>query len=209
MPHTRGMSKSTLAPKTRNITMLFRKATPAEIAEGIQWYRDAHEFAASLAAKNGTTVNVAAGVIAALSPLNSWAANKKLAERFMAAGGLHVGYLSLGLSKARDILAGAPIEETLNGQKTRNFYRSIITSGVEGVCIDRHAYSLAVNVRLLENNMPNIKGKRYDTVVDCYNRAAKILSQEYGIPFTAAQTQSVVWVLWRKKFWSEGAFDGR
>lgn len=33
------------------------------------------------------------------------------------------------------------------------------------------------------------------------------LSAEYDISLTPAQVQSVTWVLWRRKFWSVGAFD--
>lgn len=195
-------------PLTRNITRLFRTATTEQIVAGADWYRDAHEVAAALGAKNDVPVAVAAGVIAALSPLNSWGSNVNLAARFLAAGGLHAGYLSMGLAKARAILAGAPIEATLNGDKIRNFYRSIITEGTEGVCIDRHSYAVAVNERLPETGMPNLKGKRYEAVADCYRRAAKILSREYDTPLTPAQVQSVTWTQWRRMFWADGAFDG-
>ena len=196
------------APLTRHVTRLFRTATTEQIVAGADWYRDAHEVAAALAVKNDVTVDIAAGVIAALSPLNSWGSNVNLAARFLAAGGLHAGYLSMGLAKGRAILAGAPIEATLNGDKIRNFYRSIITEGAEGVCIDRHAYSLAANTRLPESGMPNLKGKRYEAVADCYRHAAKILSREYATAFTAAQVQSVTWTQWRRMWWAEGAFDG-
>ena len=198
---------NTHVPQTRHITRLFRTATPEQIVAGAAWYEDAHEVATALATKNGVTLEVAAGVLAALSPLQSWGANVNLAARFLAAGGLHAGYLSVGLAKARAILAGADPVVTLAGDKTVNFYKSIVTRGREGVTIDRHAWSLAVNVRYAEGNIPTIKGKRYAHAVEAYKRAARILSREYGIEITPAQVQAVTWVLWRNKFWSVGAFD--
>lgn len=195
-------------PTTRNVTRVFRTATVEQIAAGADWYRDAHEIATALAVKNGITVEVAAGVIAALSPLQSWGANINLAARFLAAGGLDAGYLSLGLAKGRAILKGAPIEHTLRGDKIRNFFRSIITEGAEGVCIDRHSYSVAVNERSFDTTMPKLKGASYERVAECYRRAAKILSNEYETVLTPAQIQAVTWVQWRRRYWAEGAFDG-
>lgn len=194
-------------PETRNITRLFRTATMEQVVAGSDWYADAHRIADSFATKYGVSVDVAAGIIAALSPLQSYGANINLAARFLAAGGLHSGYLSVGLGKARAILAGADIESTLKGLKIINFYRSIATAGAEGTCIDRHAYSLAVNVRLFDESMPGLSPKRYAEVAERYARAARILSREYGVTITPAQVQAVTWVLWRAKFWAVGAFD--
>jgi hypothetical protein len=199
---------TTHTPRTANITRLFRTATVEQIAAGADWYRDAHEIATALAAKNDVSVEIAAGVIAALSPLQSWGANVNLAARFLAAGGLNAGYLSVGLAKGRAILAGADILSTLKGSKIQNFYLGILTSGESGVCVDRHAYSLAVNHRFAEGNIPSLSGKRYAATVAAYESAARILSREYGVKFTPAQIQAVTWVLWRNKFWSAGAFDG-
>lgn len=198
---------SYIEPQTRNITRLFREALQSDVETAAEWYVDAHRIARVLAHDSGYTTSQAAGVIAAVSPLQSWGANVNLASRILASGGLTSGYLKLGLSKATAILNGADVEATLKGDKTVNFYRSIVSAGQYGVCIDRHAYSLAVNTRFKDGEIPTLKGKRYDAVVECYTRAAKILSAEYGISLTPAQVQSVTWVLWRRKFWAVGAFD--
>lgn len=198
----------TTAPSTRNITRLIRAASPEEIQAGADWYADARRFSDMYAERYNVTPEVAAGVIAALSPLNGWGANLNLAARFLEAGGLHAGYLGAQLTKARAILAGAPIERTLSGLKTVNFYTSIITSGREGVTIDRHAIALAINDRSISNNAPKLSAKRYAEFVEVYVRAAKIISRELETPITPAQAQSVSWVQWRRMWWSEGAFDG-
>jgi hypothetical protein len=196
----------TSIPTTRNVTRVFRTATAAEIAAGADWYRDAHTIAQGMASAYGVTPEIAAGVLAALSPLNSWGANVNLAHRFLAAGGLDAGYLSMGLDKARRILAGEDPVKTLNGLKTVNFYRSILSAGAQGVCIDRHAYSIAHNTRTVD--VPSLGAKRYAEIAACYVKAARILSRELGETITPAQVQSVTWVLWRRRYWAEGAFDG-
>lgn len=193
---------------TRNITKVFRSATAEEIQAGADWYADAYTIAEALATRYDVPVSTAAGVIAALSPLNSWGANINLATRFIAAGGLDAGYLKANLAKARAILAGADVLTTLSGLKVQNFYLGIITRGAEGVCVDRHAYCLAMNDRSVSNSVPKLSPKRYAEIADAYVRAARILSREYDMRITPAQVQSVTWTLWRRMWWSEGAFDG-
>jgi len=204
------MATTPIAPATmtRNITRIFRTATAEEVQAGADWYADARNVAESLAFAHGTSVEVAAGVIAALSPLNSWGNNVNLAARLIAAGGLSAGYLKANLAKANAILGGADILPTLSGLKVQNFYTGIITAGREGVCIDRHAYCIAVNDRSVSNNVPKLSPTRYAEISAAYVRAARILSREYEMIITPAQVQSVTWTLWRRMWWSEGAFDG-
>lgn len=195
-------------PSTRNVTRIFRQATPEQIQAGMDWYADARRIADTFADRYSTTPEIAAGVIAALSPLNSWGNNINLASRFLEAGGLDAGYLKANLAKARRILAGAPIEETLSGLKVVNFYRSIISAGAEGVTVDRHAYCLATNDRSATSAVPSLSAKRYAELAECFVRAAKILSKELDQPISPAVTQAVTWKIWRDKWWAPGAFDG-
>lgn len=197
-----------ITPSTRNVTRVFREASPEQIQAGMDWYADARRIAGVYAERYGVTVEVAAGVIAALSPLNSWGANLNLAARFLDAGGLDAGYLKANLAKARAIYAGADVESTLSGLKVTNFYRSIVSAGAKGVCVDRHAYCLATNDRASSNDVPSLSAKRYAELSECYVRAAKILSRELEQTITPAVVQSVTWTVWRNKWWSAGAFDG-
>lgn len=197
---------------TRNVTQVFRQATPEQIAAGSDWYSEAHSFAQGLSERFGVTLEVAAGVIAALSPMSSWGVNKDLAARFFEAGGLDAGYLSTGLAKARAIMDGMlPLDEAFSAptsRKTRAFYHCILTAGsTDHVCIDRHAYDVVTNTRNTDATRPKLAGKRYDEAVVPYRRAARILSREYGT-ITPAQVQAVTWVTWRQKYWAVGAFDG-
>jgi hypothetical protein len=193
---------------TRNITRVFRTATDDQLANGIAWYLDAGIIAESLADAHGVTVEQSAGIIAALSPMMSWGANVNLAARFIGAGGLDRGALSLSLSKARAILAGDDIVTTLGGNKTTAFYRCIATLGMtDAVCIDRHAYDVATATRHNDATRPKLSDKRYRECVDAYRRASRILSKELGAPVSPAQVQAVTWVVWRARYWADGAFD--
>lgn len=195
-------------PRTAHVTRVFRSATPDQIAGALDWYADAHRIALILAERHGVSVEVSAGIIAALSPLNGWGANVNLAARFLDAGGLTSGYLSLGLSKATRILAGARPETILTSNKIAAFYAGIVSAGeTDIVTVDRHAYDIAVNKRHNDDTRPKLSDKRYAETADVYRRAARILSRETGTPMYAAQVQSITWVSWRARWWSEGAYD--
>lgn len=196
-----------MALHTRNITSVFREADADLIEEGVHWYSDARLIADAFAAKHSLPVHVTAGVLAALSPLNSWGNNVNLAARMFASGGtLDRGYLGANLAKARRIMAEGTIY-ALGGLKVNNFYLSIITGGADGITIDRHAYCLAHNDRSMTNDIPKLSAKRYAEIAERYRRASVILSREYGMPLSPAVVQAVTWVVWRRKFWNEGAFD--
>lgn len=191
---------------TRNITSVFRSATPEQFSKGLTWYDVAADAAEDLSLRYGVTVDVAAGIIAALSPNNSWGHNLRLAERFIAEGGLSEGYFGAQLAKARDILAGADIMHTLgaSARKTQNFYRSIVTRGREGMTIDRHAYAIATDTR---GETPSLGVAKYAALVAGYERAAKAIKRAGLGDFTPAQVQAITWVAWRDRFWAAGAWE--
>ena len=193
---------------TRNVTRVFRAATPAQIAAGLDWYTDAHSVAQTIATAHGLTVEAAAGIIAALSPLNSWGANVNLAHRLVAAGGLTSGYLGVGLRKANAILAGTDPLTVLTSSKIRAFYLGIAFNGETAeVCIDRHAFDVVTNTRHNDRTRPTVSGKRYREAAEAYVRAAHILSRESGEKIHAAQVQAITWKAWRERYWAAGAWD--
>lgn len=196
-------------PLTRHVTAVFRSASPEQVTAALDWYEDARTVAASLAATNNVSVEVAAGVIAALSPLQSWGANVNLAARFLSTpGGLTRGYLRVGLEKARAIVEGTDPLAVLVSPKIRAFYLGILHAGAtDAVCIDRHAYDIAVNERRNDDTRDRLTARQYEAVAEVYKRAARILSREVGYPMSAAQVQAVTWKVWRARFWSEGAYD--
>ncbi len=196
-----------MALHTRNITAVFRSADADLIAEGMAWYADARRIADALAVRHAVPVHVAAGVLAALSPLNSWGNNVNLAARMLASGGtLDSGYLRANLAKACRIMAEGSVS-ALGGLKVTNFYRSIISGGAAGVTIDSHAWCIAHNDRSRSNSIPSMGEKAYEAIAERYRRASVILSREYGMPLSPAVVQAVTWVVWRRRYWGAGAFD--
>lgn len=194
-----GMSTTTLTPAdmATNILAVFETVDLADASVGVEWYADARDFCATLAAETGYSVAQVAGVVAATSPLNAWESNKSLAARILRAGGLSEGYLSLGLRKCDAILAGADIEATLNGQKIVNFYRSIASAGADGVCIDRHAHDIAMGRRYTDADRPSIGKRLYESMAAAYVLAAEALQGE-GLDISPAEVQSVTWEAWRQ-----------
>lgn len=198
---------TTLTPSAKRIAELFDSVDVADVMAGIEWYGEARDIAGILAERYGVTVAQAAGVIAATSPLNSWGANVQLAERILATRDFTSGYIRLGLGKCERILAGEDIATVLNGAKITNFWESIMSAGESGVCIDRHAFDIAVGVRHTDETRPGIGVRLYAACAEAYVQAAEMVSRE-GVTFTPAEVQSVTWVEWRKNFWRAGAWDG-
>jgi hypothetical protein len=193
------MAAKVIEFSAQNIVDVYLSATPEQIAAGEHWYDAAQEFAQYLTVY-GVTVEQAAGIIAALSPMNSWGANKMLAEKFIANGGLEGGYLGVGLRKAAAILAGEDIVSTLKSNKIVNFYLNIM--GEDGVTCDRHAIDIAMNTRHTDKTRPGLTDKRYNAIADAYREAAA----QFGIK--ASVMQSITWTAWRNRYWAEGAYDG-
>lgn len=192
----------------RNVTRLVRGATDEEFMAGVNWYSDARIIAQALADRGGVTVDCAAGVIAALSPLRSWGENVNLAARAIDSGGLVSGTMRDQILKVNTILGGAEPLDTLGGLKVRAFYECIIAGGdTSAVCIDRHAIDILLNTRNTDDTRLALTPKRYAAAVKAYRSAAKILSKELGVALTGAQVQAIAWVAWRNKFYAAGAYD--
>ena len=71
------MKKLTIRQQANRIRKWYDLATPAQIADGLQWYSEAHILAVELSAKYGVSVIQAAQVISVLSPQKQWNTNKR------------------------------------------------------------------------------------------------------------------------------------
>lgn len=189
-----------MTPLTRRATTTYRAATTDQLERGHAWYPDAHAVARDQAAEHGVTIEVASGVIAALSPRMSWGQNVMLAERMLASHGtLDHGALGGSLEKARFIYAGIDPLAVLRGPKTRAFYSAILTAGESpDAVIDRHAWDMLVGKR----GATPPTTKQYRTGAERMARAAEIL----GVPVAAVQ--ATTWLVQRERHWRVGAFDG-
>lgn len=177
-------------PSPERIAEAFLAIDTADLSAGVEWYPEAYALAQDYAERFGITAEQAAGVIAALSPLQEWAQNVAAAERFLATGArVHT---ESNMSKCRRILAGEDVWTVLNAPKTRNFWLSIVTQGAEGVTIDRHAVDIALGVRHTEKSRPNIGVRLYKAAAEAYVKACDMLNAE-GANVTPAEVQSVTW----------------
>ncbi len=176
----------------RNIISVWSMATEDQFEQGAHWYERAHWTARELAEGD---VRTGAGLLAALSPQTSWWLNVELACDAYESGNAR-RHTRDSCSKANRIMAGADPAEVLPMQrKTGHFYRSILDpDDPTAVCVDRHAYDVAVGVQLGDWRRGLGAHGRYALLAHCYWEASQRLGH---IP---SVVQAVTWVTWRESF---------
>ena len=199
------MTYSQLSHNAREIVAKFTLATSQEVQLGCDWYPSALKIATRIADKYGTRVEVAAGVIAALSPNNRWERNIVDAEAIIkcwAAGGTRTDMLNVKVctygkmkAKAVDILTrDIPIVEILNGKKIIEFFNCITNPALNDVCIDGHAYSVWFGQRLTMKEVPAIGKKLRHQIKTDYCDATTFINEELDTHYTPADIQAITWV---------------
>ena len=199
------MTYAQLSVNAREIVAKFQLATSQEVQLGCDWYASDLKIASRIASKYGTTTEVAAGVIAALSPNNRWERNIIDAENIIkcwAAGGTDEDVLAVTCctystmkQKALDILTrDIPIVEILNGPKIIEFFNCITNPMLNDVCIDGHAYSVWFGQRLTMKQVPNIGKKLRQQIKTDYVDACTFINEELNESFTPADIQAITWV---------------
>jgi hypothetical protein len=174
----------------------YKLATAEQLRDGLAWYGTANAAAVLVAAAGGWTVEQGAAVVAAFSPSTAWDVNLQLASSFSVGVPAEVlttmGATGAMLDAANRIAAGVPINEVLKTKKVWNFYLGIVSSGAEGVCVDRHAASAACGFKLGEWELGALANKgTFDGTADAFRAGAAAV----GV-FPAA-FQAVVWTVWR------------
>lgn len=172
----------------QNIVNIARKATAAEIEAGAEWYGVAHD-----AAKDMSSLEMGAGVIAALSPMMGWERNVMLAYRAFA-DGTASGAMGASVRKANAIMAGNDPLDILGGAKVRSFYANIVNPFGADVTIDRHAFDIVYG-RATDDKTRGMLSRKgmYEWHADAYRQAGMILGN-----LTGAQVQAITWVTWRR-----------
>lgn len=183
-------------PNAARILDVYRQATLQELQDGLDWYRDAHAIAVAL---DPERPHAAAGVLAALSPMQSWGRNVNLAARAYADGRASGG-LFRNCAKADQIMAGAEPLDVLGGDKVCNFYKAIANpADGSAVVIDRHAFDIAVGRITNDKSRAALSRKGvYDAFARAYVRAAKTISAETGLDMSPSALQAVTWCTWRR-----------
>lgn len=183
---------NTNTPTVENVLAVYRNATAENVRAGLSWYLDAHNFARIL---DPARPWAAAGIIAALSPMNGWDNNKnKAAQLYRQNGdGDNVG-LKRNVAKAIRIYSGDNPLDVLGGDKVRAFYATILDpNGDIDPVIDRHAFDIAVGEVTDEKRRGILSRKGvYAEFAAVYREAARIA----GIG--SAQMQAITWVAWRE-----------
>jgi hypothetical protein len=124
---------------TEEIRSTIKSMDDVDFIDGCRWYESANQFAHELAADFDTTPEIAAGVIAAVSPRMPWLRNKKVAEEVIfrfrnfdeslpateVAQRMGLGLVS-NFAMAIKIARGEDISNVLTGTKRRSFYNNII-----------------------------------------------------------------------------------
>lgn len=174
-----------------NIEAAWAASTPADLAEGLEWYRKARAEGRAL----GRTLHCGVGVIAALSPMQAWDVNIDLANRLaeLHAAGEPMPTSGYGFranaAKAWAILDGARPLDILGGDKVRSFYRNMLGCS-HSVTVDRWAVRIALGDPSHNGKVPN---GEYEPMAQAFRNVAARL----GI--TAQHLQAATWIWIRRE----------
>lgn len=180
--------------------------------EGITWYRTTHGLASIMADQYNTTVDIAAGVISALSPRMFWTRNKAMAYFVFANLDSIDGMSALDGAKtfgqglysnfamAIKIARGESIADTLTGTKRRSFYNNIVDPDQgDSVTIDTWMVRAIMNTtelsltdatKLLRKNATALGG----TGVGYYALAESCRTVAKSYHLRPCQVQALYWV---------------
>jgi hypothetical protein len=178
----------------QRIIRIARKAFKDEsrALEELRWYDYAGRFCAGLDLDHDLPSGTSAGVVAALSPLQSWESQVKYTPAVIVAGlaGERIpgaGWFA-NKDKAARILQGEAPLDVLGGDKVRSFYRNL-TGDWSAVTIDRHAVNIAGWTGAKHDNRSN--NPHYATIATAFRQAAKTLG------LAPAEIQALTWCFWR------------
>jgi hypothetical protein len=206
---------------TRHISAMLLLAGQDEIQQGRFWYQQASDFAHRLVNAYGCSYYQAAGVIAALSPNQSWELNQRAADITISAWSQGVDPCSIEGVPAYPVMRGKAayilnhcgsvtdnftttyntdlIESTLNGPKITSFFRCI--TGIQNeVCVDGHALSVYLGQRIPTSRTPKISQALYAAVQRSYQLVASRSYDLIGEILTPAQVQAVTWIVYRRLY---------
>ena len=177
------------------------------IAEcGLNWYSEAKSIAIKLAIRYHTSIEIACGVIAALSPNNRWQRNLIDADLLLKhwkvgdkLESFKVATYNHNKDKAWQIAHGIDPLEVLKGEKTRAFYQCLLNpSNSHSVCVDSHAINIALGLQKTIAQTPTLTSDKYGLLVQAYKLATHEINQEsLESSVLPLQVQAVTWTLYR------------
>lgn len=178
----------------------FDRATEAQKEHGLEWYDQAHDIANEMHRSYKDklkSVAHAAGLIAALSPNESWPANLDNAWMFLERDTSRS--LPRSIDDARLIVAGFDPYVVLfrNGVnfKVQNFYQNIARPDFIGpVTIDRHATGLVFDDPKIVKRKTHPSIREYEYYCRVFSHAAT----DFGM--MPHQMQAITWLEWKREF---------
>lgn len=195
LPTISAQDRPTFDAMVRRVLATYRRATPAELSGGRDWYATAQNAAGEIYPERP---DIAAGVIAALSPRAQWSVNLKWARAMVhaARNGLDCPAVHTRTMRAIawSIATGErTYSDALNGPKTSRFARAIdpTVADLSAITVDAWAARTAEGKDSPSHNhngaiAPN--GRRYLAIERAYQRAGEILGVQPAI------VQAVCWL---------------
>lgn len=190
-------AESTVAAMSARIMRAVSCASDTEIREGMEFYHGAHGLCRAFAriGTYRTSVRQAAGIYAALSPMNGWEQNVgNMLDVLRDGDYAQVNTSEPNRIKAVRIALGADPLEVLRGRKVRAFFAAIADpENLTPIPVDRHLICLALGEKLGKNELSRAAGnaRLYAEV----ERAYAQLGEREGIGNRLA---SIAWFVQRR-----------
>lgn len=204
-----GIDMDSLVTEISNRVTALPEASAKEAAE---WYVQANGFAQLLADTYSTSIEIAAGVISAVSPRMPWLRNKTVAEIIIRDINKYDGLspidaakeIALGLNSnvamAVQIARGEDIATVLSGTKRRSFYNNIVSPfGIDSVTVDTWMMMAFCNVVGVDKNTAESFLRANRTMLGgtgagyfAISEAVRMVAHSFGM--TANAVQGVYWV---------------
>jgi pterin-4a-carbinolamine dehydratase len=174
-----------------NIKAYYYLSTKLERVNGKDWYPNAKRICETLSGLYNVPFWRVAGIMSALSPRNKWERNIIDCEGVLAFDDFKTATFTANKVKAYSIKGGDHPLVVLSGNKVRSFYHCIVEHETEDVCIDSHAYGVAVGHG--ERIKPkSISDKDYWELQCAYVQAAKELDLE------PTELQAITWLTYKR-----------
>jgi len=203
-PHKRKVPTEVTGKKMRrNIRVVFRAAHSVEVKHGISWYRRANKLCFDWSVQYGIPEELAAHILAALSPNSRWEENVRdarslIREEIEMLPRVHrFRTYGANVEKARRMVSlwreGLDWKQVLRGNKVTAFARNIALPAEDSsVTVDFHALSVAYGYRFTASNCPRISDTLYREVSAAYTAVARLEGLRMH------ELQAVTWLAWKR-----------
>ena len=179
---------------------------PSILDAGMAWYENAYLACDVISVRHRVSIEAVAGIVAALSPRNSWERSLVDCETILRAAGnnktgadIKVCTFPRNKAKALNIAYGASPDAVLSGNKIRDFWFNILHPADESVVVvDGHAYHIALGRLAPLDKVPSLTDGQYQLLGDAYRAAAAQINQDsLEGDVLPCQVQAVTWTYYR------------